>query len=74
MKKLFTLTFALLLSAMLFAQNNILLNESFDGSTLPSGWQASGTATNNWSIAASNNAGGQANELKFNCQPAFNGL
>ncbi len=74
MKKIFSLTLALLFSAMLFAQNNILLNESFDGNSLPSGWNSAGTALNNWTISSSNNAGGQANELKFNCQPSFNGL
>ena len=74
MKKLLSFTIALLFSAMLFAQNNIILQESFNDSSLPTGWQETGNTTNNWSVSSSSNAGGQANELKLNCQPSFNGL
>lgn len=74
MKKFFSLVFALLASAMLFAQNNIILNESFNGSSLPTGWHETGNTSSNWSVSSSNNAGGNANELKFNCQPSFSGM
>lgn len=74
MKKLLSLTLALLFSAMLFAQNNIVLQESFDGGAMPTGWHETGNTSSNWSVSASNNAGGTANELKFNCQPSFSGL
>ena len=74
MKKLLSFTIALLFSAMLFAQNNIILQESFNGSALPDGWQETGNTSSNWSVSASNNAGGNANELKLNCQPSFSGI
>ena len=44
-----------------------LLEENFDDSSLPTGWNAT---TTNWSIGSSNNAGGVANELHFYWDPS----
>ena len=56
------------------AQNRaVLLQESFDGSTLPAGWTIMGQ-NNNWSVSATNNAGGTANEMKLDWSPQFNGM
>ena len=53
---------------------SILIEEHFDGSSLPSGWSISGLGTSNWSISASNNAGGTANEMHLTWSPQFNGI
>ncbi len=75
MKKTLLLTLALLLSATIFAQNeSVILRETFDSTTLPSGWSASENSTNNWSISATNRAGGEANELRFAPNPLANGI
>ncbi len=73
MKKILAITFALLFTTASMAQNRaVLLRESFDGSTLPSGWSISSN-NSNWSVSSSNNAGGSANEMKLNWSPEFNG-
>ena len=75
MKKTLLFALALLLSVTMFAQNRAsLINETFDGSTMPSGWSIDGLGTTNWSIASSNKAGGAANELLLYWSPQFNGV
>lgn len=41
---------------------------------MPSGWSVTGVGTSNWSVDASNKAGGQPNELHMAWSPQFNGL
>lgn len=74
MRKTLLFTFALLFAMASMAQNRaVLLQESFDGSTLPAGWTIMGQ-NNNWSVSATNNAGGTANEMKLDWSPQFNGM
>lgn len=74
MKKTLLFVAALLFSATITAQTrNILLQESFDGNSIPSGWSIAGVGTSNWSISGTNTAGGTANELKLDWDPQFNG-
>ena len=75
MKKTLLFVLALLLSTAMFAQNRAsLLHETFDGSSMPEGWTINGLGASNWSIVHSNKAGGDANELKINYYPSFNGI
>ena len=75
MKKTLLFVLALLLSTAMFAQNRAsLLHETFDGSSMPEGWTINGLGTSNWSIVHSNKAGGDANELKINYYPSFDGI
>ena len=75
MKKTLLFVLALLLSTAMFAQNRAsLLHETFDGTDMPEGWTINGLGTSNWSIVHSNKAGGDANELKINYYPSFNGI
>ena len=75
MKKAILLTIALLFSTMMFAQNRaILLNETFDSSSLPEGWTTSETGAENWAISQTNIAGGSANELTLTWWPILTGL
>lgn len=63
-----------MVSTALFAQNrSTFLQESFDGTSFPAGWSIVGLGTSNWSISATNNAGGSANELCLYYSPTFNG-
>ena len=74
MKKTLLFAFALLFAMAGMAQNRaVLLQESFDASTLPAGWSIIGQQSN-WSVSATNNAGGQANEMKLDWSPQFNGM
>ena len=78
MKRISLLAIALLLSVALFAQDPIthVINESFDSATMPEGWTTmgpDGQPAGNWTISASNNAGGDANELRLNWSPQFSG-
>ena len=75
MKKTLLFALALLLSVTMFAQNRAgYISQHFDGETMPSGWTISGLGTGNWSIAQSNQAGGEANELTLYWSPQFNGI
>ena len=75
MKKAILLTIALLFSTMMFAQNRaILLNETFDSTSLPEGWTTSETGAENWAISQTNIAGGSANELTLTWWPILTGL
>lgn len=74
MKKALLFSFALLLAMATMAQNRAtILQESFNGSNLPSGWTTAGMGTSNWSVSASQHAGGAANELHLYYNPQFNG-
>ena len=58
----------------MFAQNRgSLLQESFDGKSLPSGWSVFGGGNKNWSVTATDRAGGTPNELDLYWDPLFNG-
>ena len=75
MKKTLLFALALLLSVTMFAQNRAsLINETFDGSTLPSGWSIDGSGMNNWEVSTSCKAGGEANEMLLYWSPEFNGI
>ena len=74
MKKLLLFTVALLFATATMAQNRVvLLQESFDGASMPAGWSIDGQA-NNWSVSATNNAGGEANEMHLTWSPQFSGM
>ena len=74
MKKTLLFAFALLFATAAMAQNRaVLLQESFDGTTLPSGWSINGQSSN-WSVSATNNAGGSPNEMHLTWSPQFNGM
>ena len=70
MKKTLFLTLALLFSVATYAQNNsVILRETFNSISLPSGWTMTDNSTDNWSISKTNKSGGEANELKFSATP-----
>ena len=74
MKKSLLFAFALLFATAMMAQNRaILVQESFDGSSLPSGWSID-AHQNNWVVSASSNAGGTPNEMNLHWDPQFNGM
>ena len=74
MKKLFLFVLPLFFSMVLHGQNRaLLLSESFDGSSIPSGWSIAGMGQNNWSISETRNAGGEKNELMLQHNPTFIG-
>lgn len=74
MKKFLLFSFAMLFALAAMAQNrSILINESFNGGTMPTGWSIAGAGTGNWSISSTNNAGGSPNELMMSWSPQFNG-
>ena len=74
MKKTLLFAFALLFATATMAQNRaVLLQESFDGASMPAGWYLS-AQPNNWSVSAANNAGGEANEMHLAWSPQFNGM
>ncbi len=74
MKKLFLLVLPLFFAMVLQGQNRaLLLSESFDGGSIPSGWTIAGMGQNNWSISETRNAGGEKNELMLQHNPTFIG-
>ena len=74
MKKTLLFAFALLFATAMMAQNRaVLLQESFDGASMPAGWSID-AQPNNWSVSATNNAGGEANEMHLAWSPQFNGM
>ena len=74
MKKTLLFAFALLFATAMMAQNRaVLLQESFDGTTLPAGWSID-AHQNNWSVSATNNAGGDPNEMHLTWSPQFSGM
>ena len=74
MKKTLLFAFALLFATAMMAQNRaVLLQESFDGSSIPAGWSVD-SHQNNWSVSATANAGGTPNEMHLTWSPQFNGM
>ena len=74
MKKTLLFIAAILMSVSVFAQTRTtFVSEHFDGSTMPSGWEVMDMGNSNWSISATQNAGGAANELRLYYNPSFNG-
>lgn len=74
MKKTLLFIAALLVSASMFAQTRTtFISEHFDGTSAPAGWTVMGSGTSNWGISATQNAGGEANELVLVWSPQFNG-
>ena len=74
MKKTLLFAFALLFATATMAQNRaVLLQESFDGASMPAGWTIS-AQPNNWSVSATHNAVGEANEMHLAWSPQFNGM
>ncbi len=74
MKKTLLFIVAILMSVSVFAQTRTtFISEHFDGSTMPEGWQVMENGASCWSISATQNAGGIANELKLYYSPQFNG-
>ena len=70
MKKNLFLALALLLSVSVFAQNNsFIINETFDSTEMPEGWYFIDEGADNFKINATNNAGGDPNELYFKSSP-----
>ena len=62
------------MSVSVFAQTRTtFISEHFNGSSLPDGWQIIGQ-TSNWSVSATQNAGGPATEMKLDWSPQFNGI
>ena len=74
MKKVLLFAFAVLFATAMMAQNRaVLLQESFDGASMPAGWSIDAHESN-WSVSATNNAGGEANEMHLTWSPQFNGM
>lgn len=74
MKRTLLFIAAILMSVSVFAQTRAtFINEHFNGNSLPEGWQIIGQ-TSNWSVSATQNAGGEANEMKLDWSPQFNGM
>ena len=74
MRKTLLLALALLLSTAMFAQNRaIILNESFDSTDVPAGWEVYNGGGQNWSIQNTSKAGGSPCELELFWEPLFNG-
>ena len=74
MKKVLLFTLAILISVSVFAQTRTtFISEHFDGTSAPEGWYVAGAGTSNWGISATQNAGGEANELVLVWSPQFNG-
>ena len=74
MKKTLLFAFALLFATAMMAQNRtVLLQESFNGNSMPAGWSIAGQP-NNWSVSATANAGGTPNEMHLTWSPQFSGM
>lgn len=71
-KSLLSVAIALLSMTMFAQTRNIVLQQSFDGTTAE-GWTVAGQGTNNWHLVTSNQAGGSPNELVLDWNPQFNG-
>ena len=74
MKKTLLLTLALALTVSIFAQTRgTFVDESFDGSSLPTGWTTSELGASNWKLSTTNYSGGEGKELMLSWTPEFNG-
>ena len=74
MRRIVLLYVVMLIFVSVAAQTKTtFINEHFDDSYLPTGWNVMGDGYNNWTVYNSNQAGGQANELIFMWYPMFEG-
>ena len=70
MKKILLFVITLLSFNMIYAQERaFIVNESFDGSSMPEEWYFTGEGSENFKINTSNNAGGDPNELYLKSSP-----
>lgn len=70
MKKILLFAIALLSFNMIYAQERaFIVNESFNGSSMPEGWYFTGEGSENFKINTTNNAGGDPNELYLKSSP-----
>ena len=70
MKKVLLFVITLLSFNMIYAQERaFIVNESFNGSSMPEGWYFTGEGSENFKINTSNNAGGDPNELYLKSSP-----
>ena len=75
MRKLLLSLFLSLSACLLIGQNSsVVFQETFDDTTLPTGWYIDGLGSSNWSIVSSSYAGGNPNELRLYWNPQFNGV
>lgn len=75
MKRLLLFVSLILISFGVVAQSKaVLLQESFSGNSIPSGWSVVGMGTQNWSISNTSYAGGEQGELLLYYGPQFNGI
>lgn len=75
MKRLLLCITALILAVTSQAQNRAsYINETFDGTTMPSGWQIMDLGADAWSVYISNRAGGSPNEMRLHYMPYFTGI
>lgn len=75
MKKVLLFTMALFFAVASMAQTRAtLIEQHFDGTSIPSGWSVVGVGSSNWSISTTNYAGGSKNELRLSDSPQFNGI
>ena len=74
-KYVFSLAVLILFATTGWSQNRaVLLQESFDGNTIPAGWSVQGEGANNWVVSTTNHTGGSPNEMQLLCSPSFNGM
>lgn len=74
MKKTLLFVFSFLLTLGAIAQNKgTLIEEHFDTEDFPSGWTVMGQGLSNWYVNNTEYAGGEANEMFFCWDPAFDG-
>ena len=75
MRKCLFFAIAFLFATAMMAQNReVLLQESFDDTSMPEGWSIAGLGASNWHVSATNNAGGEPNEMWLYYGPQFNGI
>ena len=74
-KYVFSLAVLIQFATTGWSQNRaVLLQESFDGNTIPAGWSVQGEGANNWVVSTTNHTGGSPNEMQLYCSPNFNGM
>ncbi|MBQ8221775.1 MAG: T9SS type A sorting domain-containing protein [Bacteroidales bacterium] len=75
MKNFLLLALMILFPCLIYAQNNVyIINESFNETSLPSGWTTMDNGLYNWYISQSNICGGKPNEAHLSWTPYFNGI
>ena len=70
MRKFLSLALMLIFVNISFAQSRaFIVNESFDGTSVPEGWYCTGEGFDHFVIKVANNAGGDPNELHLKGEP-----